>query len=96
MFKRFKVIGDSMVPTLKNGQQVIVEKLSYWFREPMVGEVVILKNSDNMNIIKRITKKDGNSYFVEGDNAKESADSRNFGFIQKKEILGKAVMLKLW
>jgi type IV secretory pathway protease TraF len=28
---------------------------------------------------------------VEGDNKKESIDSRNFGFINKKNIIGKVV-----
>ena len=93
MLKRYKVFGDSMLPILKNGQQVIVEKFSYLFFNPKINDIVILKNPDNINIIKRITKKEGNSYFVEGDNAKESADSRKFGFIQKKEILGKVIKM---
>ena len=91
MLKRFKVIGESMVPALKNGQQVIAEKLSYLFLNPKIDDIVILKNPDNINIIKRVTKKEGNNYFVEGDNGDESSDSRNFGPVQKNKILAKVI-----
>ncbi len=80
-----------MVPALKNGQQVIAEKLSYLFLNPKIDDIVILKNPDNINIIKRVTKKEGNNYFVEGDNGDESSDSRNFGPVQKNKILAKVI-----
>jgi len=46
-------------------------------------------------LIKRITKidpsADGEKYFVRGDNEKDSVDSRRFGRIERKEIVGKVV-----
>jgi len=92
MIQRFRVFGESMSPALVDGQHVIGESLTYRFRDPEIGEMIILKCPDNeMNLIKRITKSDGGNYFVEGDNKNQSRDSRNFGLIQKNKILAKII-----
>ena len=49
---------------------------------------------NNKYLVKRITKVDGEKYFVSGDNKNDSLDSREFGWISKGDILGK-VILKL-
>lgn len=36
-----RVDGDSMVPTLLNDEHMFVEKVSYWFRPPERGEIII-------------------------------------------------------
>ena len=36
-----RVDGDSMTPTLLNGEHMLVEKMSFWTREPARGEIVI-------------------------------------------------------
>lgn len=38
------VSGDSMSPTLRNGEMVAVNKLVYSLRGPQAGEVVVFKN----------------------------------------------------
>lgn len=35
------VDGASMVPTLYDAEDMLVEKVSYWFKEPMRGDIVI-------------------------------------------------------
>lgn len=40
----FIVSGDSMLPTFKNSQYLIVDQLTYRFQEPERGDVVVLKN----------------------------------------------------
>lgn len=42
--RSFVVEGASMEPTLHNRERIIVEKISYRFRNPARGEVVVLKN----------------------------------------------------
>ena len=42
--RSFVVEGASMEPTLHNRERIIVEKVSYRFREPRRGEIVVLKN----------------------------------------------------
>lgn len=78
-----------MLPILKAGQEVLIW---CWFYEPKVGDIVVVsKNSKDM--IKRIQKVFGRKYFVQGDNKRESTDSRSFGLIDKSEIIGKVVFV---
>ncbi|NLJ80535.1 MAG: signal peptidase I [Firmicutes bacterium] len=49
----FKVDGASMENTLFHGERVIVDKLTYRFREPRRGEIIVL-NMPNSKYIKRI------------------------------------------
>ncbi len=48
------VEGNSMNPTLSNGDQVIVEKVSYYFHEPERFDVVVFPFNDDTNFIKRV------------------------------------------
>ncbi|NLI53379.1 MAG: signal peptidase I [Clostridiales bacterium] len=36
-----RVDGDSMVPTLVHNEDMLVEKMSYWFNDPQRGDIVI-------------------------------------------------------
>jgi nickel-type superoxide dismutase maturation protease len=84
------VEGDSMLPNLKNGDGVLInpdEKVS-------VGDIVLAKHpfKKSVIILKRLSEIDENgNYFLVGDNPSESTDSRTFGAISAKHILGKAV-----
>ena len=84
------VEGDSMLPNLKNGDGVLInsdEKVA-------VGDIVLAKHpfKKSVNILKRISEIDENgNYFLVGDNPSESTDSRTFGALSAKHILGKAV-----
>lgn len=81
-----------MQPDYQKGDMVLVNKLAYVFKPPKINEAIILKNpKDKVFIIKRINKIKNNKYFVLGDNSKESTDSRSFGWISKKEIVGKVI-----
>lgn len=48
------VEGSSMESTLDNGDQLIVERLSYYFNEPERYDVVVFPFSENVSYIKRI------------------------------------------
>ena len=54
--QRTKVIGQSMYPTLNNGDQLIVDKISYRFNEPERFDVVVFpyRYETNKRFIKRI------------------------------------------
>ena len=86
---KFKVEGNSMLPTYKNCDVVLVNKLAYVFSVPKIDHVVVIKNPKGRYIIKRINKVSNDQFFVVGDNTKESTDSRSFGWIGKKDIVGK-------
>jgi signal peptidase I len=66
----FKVRGRSMEPTLRDG----------------VGDIVLLRNpephSKRRVLLKRVTASTPvGAYFVVGDNAAGSRDSRHFGYV---------------
>lgn len=52
----FRVDGSSMEPTLHDGQRLIVDKLSYRFGAPKVGDVVVFRYPTDLSrmFIKRI------------------------------------------
>jgi signal peptidase I len=53
---RFQVRGQSMEPTLHNGQYLVVSKLAYWLRPPKRGDIVVFHppNGAADDYIKRI------------------------------------------
>ena len=36
-----RVDGDSMIPTLVHNEDMLVEKMSYWFSDPLRGDIII-------------------------------------------------------
>jgi len=75
-----------MTPFLNPGDEVITWKYS----KPKIGDVTVFKKN-NKFYIKRVKKNENGKYFVLGDNEKESIDSRKFGWIDKKDIIGKVI-----
>lgn len=81
-----------MSPALISGQNVLVNRLSYIITKPKLGDVVAIKDPrDGKILIKRISEINKNKYFVLGDNQSESTDSRDFGWITKKDIIGRVI-----
>lgn len=81
-----------MLPTLKPGQNVLVFNWAYIFLKPKVGEIIVIRKNGK-DMVKRIQKVHDREYFVQGDNDKESADSRSFGPIRSAEIIGKVILV---
>jgi len=56
LFQPFLVSGQSMEPNFENGDYLIVDELSYRFRAPQRGEVIVFKYPDDpsQRFIKRI------------------------------------------
>lgn len=85
---RYRVEGDSMLPLLGHGEQVLVDENA----RIKIGDIVIAAHpfKKNVEMIKRVAQTDENgNYFLLGDNPNESTDSRSFGFVKKSGILGK-------
>ena len=130
----FVVEGESMYPTFKNGDYLIIDELSYHFSDPTRGDVVVFRYPKNPVIfyIKRVIALPGETvriergiatittvsgetltlsepyvvtedatytltttlgpdeYFVMGDNRPKSSDSRVWGALPEKDIIGRA------
>jgi len=126
----FIVDGASMDPTFRTGQYLIVDELTYHFKTPARGSVLIFKYPKDTSkyFIKRViglagetvTIKDGKvsingkvlnepyvklpkndnesytlaqgEYYVMGDNRYASADSRLWGPVPEKDIIGRPIL----
>jgi signal peptidase I len=142
VFQPHQVNGQSMYPTLENGEYLLTNKFTYRFNEPKYGDIVVFKapNHEELDYIKRIVALPGdrikivdgkfyvngyeldeslylvadvntfgerflksnqetvvppNSYFVAGDNRSNSSDSRDFGPVPEKNIVGRA-WIRYW
>jgi len=85
----FRVEGDSMLPALRDGDLVLINPHADF----EIGDIVLARHpfKQSVKIIKRIAEiLPGERYILLGDNPAESSDSRQFGAIAAKDILGKA------
>jgi len=62
LVQTYKVEGRSMEPNLHNGQRLIVDKITYRFRPPQPGEIVVIKPKDpTKKFVKRVIATEGQS-----------------------------------
>lgn len=130
----FVVDGESMHPTFKNLDYLVIDELLYNFKDPARGDVVVFRYPTNPSVfyIKRVIGLPGEAvsinhgvvtiispsgeklrldepyivnedatytrdfslnpgeYFVMGDNRPNSSDSRFWGALPRKNIIGRA------
>ena len=85
------VCGNSMYPTYKDGEHLF--SLPTSFNKIKEGDVLIFRTPYDPKrvVIKRVIMKSTvtKELFFLGDNFSESYDSRNYGFVPYKYVLGK-------
>jgi signal peptidase I len=91
MLKLLKIVGDSLTPEYQNGDFVIISKIPFLFVPPSTGDIVAFQQPGYGLLIKCIRglNQDG-SVDVIGAHP-DSIDSRVFGPINEKNILGKVI-----
>lgn len=134
LFQPFFIPSGSMEPTLKKGDRIVVNKITYRFSEPKRGDIIVFKYPVNpkRDFIKRLIGLPGETlevknnqvyidgkvleqsflpknltyrsnfgpvkipekqYFMMGDNRNNSEDSRFWGNLPEKNIVGKAMFI---
>ncbi|ERI92892.1 signal peptidase I [Clostridiales bacterium oral taxon 876 str. F0540] len=80
VFETVSVDGLSMFPTLDNKDRLIVEKVSYYFRNPKVDDIVVLKYPADIRekFIKRVVA-------ISGDKVKIEDNRLYINGVEKKE-----------
>ncbi|NBD18552.1 MAG: nickel-type superoxide dismutase maturation protease [Cyanobacteria bacterium] len=90
--KRFRVVGHSMLPLLKPGEEVLIDPAIQETQHLQIGDLVVAQHptQGNLQVIKRVSfiSATGN-YFLVGDNPQESTDSRSFGSVSLEQIVGR-------
>ena len=83
------VSGQSMLPSLKEGDIVFFKIYKEGKSKPKPGEIVIFNHPlKNIICIKRISIVNQNNIEVLGDNIEFSEDSNKFGLINNEKIIG--------
>lgn len=87
--RRVAVIGQSMAPTFRDGDWLLVG-----VGLPITAGCVVLardpRKLDRL-VVKRAIRQASSGWWVEGDNESWSTDSRQFGLIRKELILGRVL-----
>ena len=82
--------GQSMNPTLRDGEVVLVDREA----EVEVGDIVVARDpvEQNGEVVKRVARiNERGHYFLVGDNLDDSIDSRHYGAVTSEYIKGKVV-----
>ncbi|MBI4493749.1 MAG: nickel-type superoxide dismutase maturation protease [Chloroflexi bacterium] len=82
-----------MAPAYRAGERLLVNRLAYVARAPRPGDVVVVRDPAQSSrlLLKRVAARSGGSYVVLGDNRAASRDSRHFGPLRRREIIGKVL-----
>lgn len=82
-----RVVGESMLPTLRPGQIVV----GCGWLGPRVGDIVIA-NIQGREVIKRVVTVDGSQLEIIGENRLASTDSRDYGAINREAVIARVVV----
>jgi nickel-type superoxide dismutase maturation protease len=92
MIQILKVTGESLSPFFLEGDFVVVSKIPFILRKIKAGDMVVFRHPVYGTMIKKVEhiSPDGEEYFVIGTHP-ESTDSRQFGPLRRRQLIGKVV-----
>jgi signal peptidase I len=82
----FWIPSASMVPTLKYGDRVLVNKFIYRFTEPQRGDIIVFKSveGDGQDLIKRVVGVPGDEIAVRGGTLFVNGEPQKEPYVNKK------------
>jgi phage repressor protein C with HTH and peptisase S24 domain len=80
--------GPCMEPILDDNDILIVWRLC----TPKIGDIITVDHN-GLAYTKRLAKTEGNKLWILGDNADNSDDSNDFGWVDGKNFIGKVVLI---
>ena len=88
------VRDESMLPTLRPGDRLLVDTRAFQERLPKVGEIVVFVDPEEPSrwLVKRVTGVDTRTASIEvrGDASASARDSRRFGPVPTGSVVGRA------
>ncbi len=89
--RRFRIVGASMLPLLEPGTEVLIDPFAYRRQRPQPGDLVVAYHprQPGLRLIKWVVYVDEDGCFLQGLNAAESTDSREFGRVPWVNIVGR-------
>jgi len=86
--RRVEVRGPSMLPTLADGERLLVRRT----RRVRPGDLVVVRDPDDPGrlLVKRLLAREGSRLWLGGDNPRASRDSRAFGPVGRDLLVGVA------
>lgn len=87
LLTRIRIVGPSMEPALRTGDWWLVVRT----QRVVPGNVILLRHPlrPDLLVVKRVVRADRGGWWVEGDNAQSSDDSRQFGPVSTSDVIGR-------
>jgi nickel-type superoxide dismutase maturation protease len=91
------VRDESMLPTLRPGDRLLLDPRAYRVRSPRVGEIVVVTDPEASDrwLVKRVAfvyAAEG-TIDLRGDAADSARDSRQFGRVSTRAVVGRVYRL---
>jgi signal peptidase I len=90
VFETVSVDGQSMAPTLAHKDRLIVEKVSYYFRDPKINDIIVLKYPADTRekFIKRVVAVAGDKVKIEDNRLFVNGIEKDEPYIKERFING--------
>ena len=92
MLRIIKVTGESLSPTFREGDYVVLTTIPFFLRQIKTGDFIVFKRLPYGTMIKKVAAlaEDGGGINVIGTH-ENSVDSRQFGSIPAESVVGKVI-----
>ncbi|MBU6500677.1 MAG: signal peptidase I [Patescibacteria group bacterium] len=94
LIQPFLVSGSSMAPNFENGDYLLIDELTYHFRAPQRGEVIVFRypNDTSTYFIKRVIGLPGERIEIKNDSITVFSDTDPKGLVLDENYLPKSTV----